>query len=265
MLKNFIIIHSLIIVFILSGCSPILIRAEHGKPAIVGETNGKNCIVEYEKRLWFAFYGLVQVNHLENNQYFKDKHSNYQISEVWEWQDYVSSILGGFLLGISSRQIQFQKCDTEYTLLNPLDRKLIDMTAIANYSTKYNKSLIISLRNDDKKTGIIRNYGRDEWFLSTYDERMITDGKVRDLLIMKDGTTYFGKIIEQGSETFRFETESGEELNLDKSDISRVKMHTKEHFMAKVYTTIPIKIDSIKDVQFAEYSYKETILFNENP
>jgi hypothetical protein len=82
---------------------------------------------------------------------------------------------------------------------------------------------------------------------------------------MKDGTTYFGKIIEQGSETFRFETESGEELNLDKSDINRVKMHTKEHFMAKVYTTIPIKIDSIKDVQFAEDSYKETILFNENP
>ncbi|NCN11641.1 MAG: hypothetical protein GW938_17525 [Leptospira sp.] len=89
MLKNIIIIHFLIIVYTVISCSPIQIKAKHGKPAIVGESNGKNCIVEYEKGLWFAFYGLVQINHLENNQYFKDKLSNYQISEVWEWQDYM--------------------------------------------------------------------------------------------------------------------------------------------------------------------------------
>ena len=161
---------------------------------------GRQCKPVFSRRLWGILFGTLALNDWMLPK-LDNKHS-YRISEKMLWSDIVITVLGAWLVSVTTRTLSVEQCPSEYIVQRQAERHRERQRALADWAA--GQDVEIHTNEGQVYQGRLLAYKTDGWVLEISDTE-----SSQDRLVFRDGHLIYGELLSQSDDSVRFKTAEG--------------------------------------------------------
>lgn len=243
MLKRIITGFIISLIPLLTSCVTRVVQSPLQEPVVLSSPGSDmQCNTVGQENQWYALWGLVPINDVDISPYIKRKDRTYRIvHQISPW-DVAITAGGGFLVTITRTTLEVQECEEGIYILGSGDPVEYERNRIRHALSEYQDALkenrllknnpVVLMKNGDVAIGHIRQINEDEIQLEqrvevvkeVAEEDSSSTVVYEDQVLMKDGATRSGKIINQDMNSILITGDLGE-VKIPRNLIQNIRYH----------------------------------------
>lgn len=151
----------------LAQCSAYQLKSQEGKPVVL-ETAGENCRVVKQKGLYSLLFGAVPLNPVDEGELFagETEGATYRVTDEVTTIDAVLSVLAGWALSLNRRTITVEACEENVRVANPETERKELDRILASFAQK-SRAPVVIMKDGQSYQGRIVEFSETEVAIET--------------------------------------------------------------------------------------------------